>query len=143
MEIQFKYASIKTDQFAVLDVPSVTSINEYSLSGEVQTGNNYSARSIMITVSANYKVHDKLVMTIKVSSFFEIEEDSWNSLKDGEYVVIPKDFLLHIGGIAFSTTRGVLFAKTEGTDLNRIILPIIYMDQVIKGDMKIAIPEGE
>lgn len=95
----------------------------------------------MISVSSNLRIGGNLAMTIKVSSFFEIEEHSWDSMKKDGFVIIPKEFLYHIGGLAVSTTRGILFAKTEGTDINRIILPIIYMDKVIKGDMKIPIPE--
>ena len=140
MEIQFKYAAIRTDQFATFDYPNITTIKECTVSGEVQTGNNFDARTIMIPVLSNIKFEDSLVMTIKVSSFFEIEEESWNDLKKEDFVVVPKEFLYHIGGLAVSTTRGILYAKTEGTDLNRFILPIIYMDQVIKGDMKIPIP---
>lgn len=141
MEIQFKYAAIRTDQFASFDCPPDFSLQDCSLNGEVQTANNYDARSIMIKVIANIKCGDNLVLTLGVSSFFEIEESSWRSMiKDG-FVIIPRDFLWHIGGLAVSTTRGILFAKTEATDLNRIILPIIYMDQVILSDMKIPVPE--
>jgi hypothetical protein len=140
MEIKFKYAAIRTDQFATFDYPNGITTDRCTVSGEVQTGNNFNARTIIITVISNIKFGESLVMTIKVSSYFEIEEESWNALKKDDCVVVPKEFLFHIGGLAVSTTRGILYAKTEGTDLNRFILPIIYMDQVIKGDMKIPIP---
>lgn len=71
----------------------------------------------------------------------EISPESWEGMKEDGFVVIPKDFLYHIGGLSFSTTRGILFAKTEGTDLNSFIMPIIYMDQVIHSDMKIPVQE--
>ena len=143
MEIQFKYASIKTDQFAILDPHITIPANEYSLVGEVQIGNNYEARVIIITVSANYRAHDSLAITLKVTSYFEIDEASWTSLRSGEYIIVPKEFLLHICGLSFGTTRGILFAKTEGTDLNRMILPLTNLTQIVKGDMKIAMPGGE
>lgn len=139
MEINFKYAAIKTDQFATFDYPELSLADKFSISGEVQTGNNYDAKSIIITVASNYNVGDKLVATIRVTSVFSIEEESWKSMKDGNFIVVPKEFLYHIGGLAVSTTRGILFAKTEGSDLNRFILPILQMDTVIKGDMKIAV----
>ncbi len=140
MEIRFNYQAIRTDQFATFDQQTFSLPQDISLSGEVQTGNNYDARTIMISVLSNLSFNGKLVMTIKVTSFFKIEEDSWKALIKDNEIIIPKEFLYHIGGLAVSTTRGVLFAKTEGTDLNRFILPIIYMDRVIKGDMRIPIP---
>lgn len=142
MEIKFKFAAIKIDQFATFDYPGLSLADNFSVSGEVQTGSNYGAKSILITVSSNYNVGDKLVATIRVTSVFAIENESWEHMKNDGFVVVPKEFLYHIGGLAVSTTRGVLFAKTEGADLNRFILPIIQMDQVIKGDMKIAIQES-
>ena len=126
MEIQFKYAAIRTDQFASFDCPSDFSLQDCSLNGEVQTANNYDARSIMIKVVANIKCGDNLVLTLGVSSFFEIEESSWRSMiKDG-FVIVPKDFLWHIGGLAVSTTRGILFAKTEnGASISGRIFTIV------------------
>ena len=141
MQIEFKYSHIKLDQFATFG----GSVNQrpiaFQASGGIQTGFNYDARTIVITVSTNVRVEDQIVITIKVSSFFEISTDSWEGLKHDGFVVIPQDFLCHIGGLAVSTARGVLFAKTEGTDLNTFIMPLIYMDQIIHSDMKIPIQE--
>lgn len=137
MPITFRFSHIRLDQFAAFDVVSSQLPPVFQTSGEIQTGNNYDARTILITVIADVKVEGQLVITIKTSCFFEIAEDSWDSLKQNGFVVIPKDFLYHIGGLAVSTTRGILFAKTEGTDLSCYVLPIVYMDQVIHSDMKI------
>lgn len=142
MEIKFNYSAIRTDQFATFDSPNGFSPQDCSFTGEVQTANNYEARTIMIKVLANIKYGENLILTLGVSSYFKIEENSWQGLINDEFVIMPKEFLWHIGGLAVSTTRGILFAKTESTDLNRIIFPIIYIDQIITSDMKIPIPES-
>lgn len=141
MQIKFKYSHIKLDQFATFNATTNQRPLAFQTSGEVQTGCNYKAKTIVITILSNVKVEDQLLMTIKVSSFFEISPESWDGLKRDGFVVIPQDFLYHIGGLAVSTTRGVLFAKTEGTDLNSYVLPLIYMDQVIHSDMRIPVSE--
>lgn len=141
MDIQFKYSAIKIDRFATFDAPETAASEAVTFSGEVQTGNNYDARTIMITVLSNLKMGDQLVAIIKVSSYFEIGAASWDALKEDSVVIIPKEFLYHIGGLAVSTTCGIFFDKTEGTDLSRYILPIIYMEDVIRSDMKIPVPE--
>lgn len=139
MQIEFKYSHIKLDQFASFNGTAGQRPFAFQTSGEIQTGFNYEAKTIMITVMADVKLENQLLVTMKVSSYFEITPDSWEGLKQDGFVVIPKDFLYHIGGLAVSTTRGVLFAKTEGTDLNSYVLPLIYMDQVIHSDMKIPV----
>ena len=141
MQIEFKYSHIKLDQFATFNGTANQRPFAFQTSGGIQTGFNYEAKTIVITVSTDVKVEDQIIMTIKVSSFFEISPESWEGLKQDGFVVVPKDFLYHIGGLAVSTTRGILFAKTEGTDLNSYIMPIIYMDQLIHSDMKIPVQE--
>lgn len=139
MQIEFNYSHIKLDQFATFNGTSNQRPLVFQTSGGIQTGFNYEAKTIVITVSTDVKVENQIIMKIKVSSFFEISPDSWESLKQDGFVVIPKDFLFHIGGLAVSTVRGILFAKTEGTDLNSYIMPIIYMDQVIHSDLRIPV----
>lgn len=141
MQIEFKYSHIKLDQFATFNRIANQRPLAFQTSGGVQTGFNYEAKTIAITVSADVKVEDQIIMTVKVSSFFEISPVSWEELKQDGFVVIPKEFLYHIGGLAVSTTRGILFAKTEGTDLSSYIMPLFYMDQVIHSDMKIPVQE--
>lgn len=141
MQIEFKYSHIRLDQFATFDGTANQCPLAFQTSGGIQTGFNYEAKTIGITVSADVKVEEQIVMTVKVSSFFELSPESWEELKQDGFVVIPKDFLYHIGGLAVSTTRGILFAKTEATDLNSYVMPIVYMDQVIHADMKIPVRE--
>ena len=139
MQIEFKYTHIKLDQFATFNGTTGRRPIAFQTNGEIQTGCNSEARTIVISVSSNVKVEDQLLMTIKVLSFFELSPESWDGLKQDGYVIIPKDFLYHIGGLAVSTTRGIIFAKTEGTDLGSYIMPVLHMDQVIHSDMKIPV----
>ena len=140
MDIQFKYPLIKIEQFATFDNQELNATPNITINGGLQLGSNYNEKSLAFTVSVNIVANERLVLTLKVSSYFEISPDSWNDLKSDGFVVIPKEFLYHLGGLSISTTRGILFAKTEGTDLNRLILPLFYMDQLIHSDMKIPVP---
>lgn len=140
MDILFKYPLIKIEQFATFNNQEVNASPKITINGDLQLGSNYNEKSLAFTVSVNIIADEKLVLTLKVSSYFEISPESWNDLKADGYIVVPKDFLYHLGGLSISTTRGILFAKTEGTDLNRYILPLFYMDQLIHSDMRIPIP---
>ncbi len=141
MQIVYKYSHIKLDQFATFEATIAQRPLLFQSSGEVKTGCNYEARTVLVSVLANVKVEDQLVLTIQTSSLFELSNETWDGLKQDGFVVVPKEFLYHLGGLAFSTTRGILFAKTEGTDLSTFVLPIVQMDQVIHEDLKILIPE--
>lgn len=137
MDIHFNFLRIKLDQFAAFDC-TISQVPIFSTNGDIQVGSNYEEQIVSMAVSSNVTVEENLVLTIKVICFFKISTESWESLKtDDGTIVIPRDFLFHIGGLAMSTVRGILFAKTDGTDLNNYIMPIINMDQLIDADLEI------
>ena len=44
---------------------------------------------------------------------------------DKENINIPHELLVNLTSIAYSSARGVIFAKTQGSFLNQFILPVI------------------
>ena len=90
MQINFRYSHIKLEQFATLNGTTNRRPVGFQTDGEVQTGFNAEAKTIIITVTSNVKYEGQLLLTIKVSSFFEIELDSWDGLKEDGFVVINR-----------------------------------------------------
>lgn len=76
----------------------------------------------------------KVFIKIQVSCHFKIEENDWNSFATENKLVVPKGFLAHLAMITTGTTRGVLFAKTEGTQFSKYIIPTINVEEMIKND---------
>ena len=138
MDIQFNFWRIKLDQFAAFDCTISKVPTQFQTAGDIEVGSYYEEQIVSITVSSKVKLEDQLVLTIKVICYFKISTESWESLKTDGVVVIPRDFLFHLGGLAVSTVRGILFAKTDGTDLNRYIMPVFNMDNLIDADLKIV-----
>jgi hypothetical protein len=61
------------------------------------------------------------------------------TLHDGSKIVIPRNTALHLAAITYSTTRGVLHAKTENTPANQLFLPLTNLENIITEDVRFEI----
>lgn len=62
---------------------------------------------------------------IRTEFFFLVEDLRDWVTKEGESIVIKRPLTANLAALAFSTTRGLLMAKTAGTFLESCVLPII------------------
>src|SRR5690606_32893937 len=78
------------------------------------------------------------MVTLAVSCEFEFEASGWNFFIKGEQLILPKGLLEMLAGFTMNTARGVLHAKTEGTKMNKLIIPMIN-GEFIKQDLAIPL----
>src|SRR5690606_41088639 len=81
----------------------------------------------------------KVFLKIQVSCHFKLEESSWQSFIQNNKLIVPKGFLAHLAMITTGTSRGVLFAKTEGTQFSKFIIPTLNVEEMIKEDVSFDI----
>ena len=82
-------------------------------------------------------------MVAEAFCHYQVEPECWSELSeaDSQDVVLPKGFINSLAGIAVSTVRGVLCAKTENTPFARFFVPLIMVDLNQGEDLRIAKPE--
>ena len=73
----------------------------------------------------------------ELQTFYEISKESIAELTSEEVITIPKALLCQFASLAYGSFRGVIYMKTINTALCNLILPPMYLDEVIKDDMKI------
>ena len=54
--------------------------------------------------------------------------------KELNRLVVPKGFLQHMGMLTVGTSRGILHAKTENTNLNQFHIPTVNVAELINKD---------
>lgn len=64
---------------------------------------------------------------LTVYCYFEIAPDYINSNIDDERIIIDKEFLRYLATISVGTARGIQHSKTQGTDLNRFVVPPVNL----------------
>lgn len=138
--VGFALQGIKTEQFAILE-------ENYSPKKDIGLGTGLQFRidslnkQIGSFLSFEFVQSKKVFLKIQVSCHFKIEENAWNSFIQKDKLVVSKGFLAHLAMITTGTTRGVLFAKTEGTVFSKYIVPTINVAEMIQEDASFDITE--
>jgi len=135
-KLKYKLVNIHTEQFAIID-------NVYKEGVEISVnatlGYQYSADSRLIKVLIKNELfqNERLFLIIEVASIFETEPESWEMLFDStsEKITLPKKFAAFLATFSMNTTRGILHAKTEGSLIHPILLPLTTIHDIIKDDV--------
>ena len=138
--VYFRMPSIHVNPFAILCDSIGDRYNNIDL--ECGLGFHASEQCVSVSVKVMYTSTEPL-MVIETICQFSIDEDSWNELvqTNGE-VLLPKEFLAHLAMHTVGTVRGVLHCKTEGTQLNFLILPPINVLEMIQNDLLLPIDKA-
>jgi hypothetical protein len=143
-QISFSFKGIKVEQFALLEESYGPKKAEVKLGTELQFKVEQANKQIGVFASFEFSQTKNAFLKIVVSCHFKIQEDSWMGLsKLNEHkITIPKGFLVHLAMLTVSTSRGVLFAKTEGTVFSKFIIPTVDVTKTISEDIMIDVITG-
>lgn len=142
--IGFALMAIKTEQFAIFE-KNYASKKEIGLTTEIQFKIDKGNTQIGVFLTLEFIQTKKVFIKIQVSCHFKINEESWICFanENESKVIIPKGFLAHLAMITVGTTRGILFSKTEGTQLSSYIVPTINVAEMVKEDAIFDLSEIE
>lgn len=140
--IKFRLVRLSTDQFGVLnemykpDVP-------VGVSTKLSFGAEEKEKIVVVSASFRFELdHSQAPFIIlETKAFFNIKPESWECMCDVEAntLSLEKDFARHLSVIVVGTSRGILHTRTEGTDLNRVILPLINVEEILNEDVTISL----
>lgn len=142
--VEFMLVKLNTDQFAVLrdmfrpDRPIVVGT-------QLSFGADEREKIVVVSASFRFESDESQApfIILETKAYFHIKPESWDSLYDAEAkrLVLVKDFARHLSVIVIGTSRGILHNRTEGTDLNHVILPLINVEEILKEDVVINIAD--
>lgn len=136
--VGFALQGIKTEQFAILE-ENYAPKKDIGLNTGLQFKVDSENKQIGVFLSFEFIQGKKVFLKIQVSCHFKIEETAWDSFRKEDKLIVPKGFLAHLAMITTGTTRGVLFAKTEGTVFSKYLIPTINVAEMINEDASFEI----
>ena len=130
-DIKYLLRGVSIDQFAT---PFEPLSEDFEVKIGIPIKTNYQEHSIAIGANVQF---------LENGNVFLVEPGCWNELSeaDSKDVVLPKGFINSLAGIAVSTVRGVLCAKTENTSFAKFFVPLIMIDLNQGEDLRIIKPE--
>jgi len=136
--ISFKLVRLFTDQFGILrdmydpDAP----IGVYT---QLSFGAEVKEEIVAVSALFRFELDNKTApfIILETKAFFQIKPESWESMYDAEAhtLSLEKDFARHLSVIVVGTSRGILHGRTEGTDMNHVILPLINVENILSEDV--------
>lgn len=135
-KVGFNLQGLKCEQFAVLE-ENFTAKKEIQLGTQLELKLDQTNRQIGVFFRLEFIQTKKTFLKIVVSCHFKILEESWNKFinENGSELIVPKGFMAHLATITVSTTRGVLYAKTEGTQFSKFLIPLLNVTEMITEDV--------
>lgn len=127
--VKFALTGITTEQFATISDPEGSG---FGLNISVSVKSDYNNRGIGLNLSLKFEENDTVFMIVETTTHFVIEEECWINMSNNrqDNVILPKDFVMHLLTIAIGITRGILHTKTENTNFNRYIVPLINVSEL-------------
>lgn len=137
--IQYKFIKIDLTQFS----PEWDKYDSENPSVGIETNFNFSFNKtegvLRCTTSLHFIQEDQIFLKTELQTFYEISKESIEELVGENVLTIPKGLLCQFASLAYGSYRGVLYMKTINTPLSNLILPPMYLNEVIKDDMKIQL----
>lgn len=133
--IRFNWNRINTDEYAQLN-ESIDQSSEFQIEIHVAFAYFKDERIVASRFKCVFIQADKPSLLIAVSAYFNIHPEDWKEIyneKNG--VVLPLKSAQHLASLTASTARGILHTKTEGGHYNKIIVPPININEIIKSDV--------
>ena len=133
--VGFALQGLKTEQFAIFP-ENISDTENQIVSTGLSFSINIEKRIIAVISYLEFYNEDKVFVKLVLSANFNIEEKSWESFSSTEdnKIIVPKGLLGHLSAITVSTARGVLFAKLEGTQFSKYLMPLVNVASMIKED---------
>lgn len=137
--IQYKFIKMDLTQFS----PEWDRYDAKDPSVGIETNFNFSFNKsegiLKCATNLTFIQNNQIFLKSELQTFFEILKESIDELTNEKVITIPKGLLCQFASLAYGSFRGVIYMKTINTALSNLILPPMYLDEVIKGDMKIQL----
>lgn len=134
--LQFVLSGISTEKFLIHYTPNFEN-GDVDFSTQVQFFSDIETKTINYKIGLVFNQNQQTFLTFDACCSFTISPSSWSVLvgKQKNKIVIPQGFATHLAIITVGTVRGILFARTENTLLNALIVPTINLTEIIKSDV--------
>ena len=110
-------------QFATFEDCYVENDEDIEIANKFQFLYNFDENVMCCTASVTMSKENRIFLKADLASYFGIEPDSAENLKENEDFIAPAELLAQFASLTYGSIRGVIFAKTMGTALNNIVLP--------------------
>lgn len=132
MKIEYKIVSMSVEQTAVFADNFDNTSKESILNNSFSFGFDQDHHVLICLHDLVMQQNNKTFLMCQLKTFFEVSADSVSDMIENDKLLIPTSFLIQCASISYGSMRGVVLIKTKENGLVNIIIPPIYIGEIIK-----------
>ncbi len=135
--IGYKFVKMELTQFS----PNHENYKDDGQPANVSTGfefgYNSESRILRCTDIFQFAQENRIFLNAELQTYFEIQEDSLGNLVEDNKLTIPTGLLCQFASLGYGAFRGILYLKAINTPYSDIVLPPLYINDIIKDNLVI------
>ena len=122
-QIFFRFIKLELTQFAIFESDNIDDEKPLELSSTFQFAYSYDDDVVCCTTTVVITNVIRPILKAELKSYFKIMSESVASMIEDECIILPTSLMIQFASLGYGSMRGVIYAKTMGTPLEKIILP--------------------
>ena len=135
-QIFYRFIKLDLTQFAIFEANYVDDEKPLDLSNSFQFAYSYDNDVVCCATTVVITKENRPILKAELDSYFNIMPESVTSMMDDDCVVLPTSLMTQFASLGYGSMRGVIYAKTMGTPLEKIILPPNDVQKIFTAPVK-------
>ena len=119
----YRFVKLDLVQFATFEADYTNDDEPLELSNSFQFLYSFDDDVVCCTTTVVISQDIRPLLKAELNSYFEIMSESVATMMKDDCIVLSKGLMTQFASLGYSSMRGVIYAKTMGTPLEKIILP--------------------
>ena len=122
-QIFYRFIKLELTQFAIFESDNIDDEKPLELSSSFQFAYSYDDDVVCCATTVVITKGNSPIMKAELKSYFNIMSESVASMIEDDCVVLPTSLMTQFASLGYGSMRGIIYAKTMGTPLEKFILP--------------------
>lgn len=127
----YRYSRLHLEQFAIFEENYKPGNNDIEFQAEVQYSFDIEQSILCCTITEKITDKESPLIKAELNSYFDIQPESVSALKHDNKIMFPPSLLVQFASLCYGSLRGVIYAKTLNTPLNKYVIPPVYFANTI------------
>ncbi|MDE5651056.1 MAG: hypothetical protein K2O30_08050 [Duncaniella sp.] len=130
-QVMYKFGKMELTQFALFEENYRHDVSDVQFQTEVQFSFDKAQNVLCSKIVINAVQAEKPLIKAELKSFFAIKPESVEMLMSDGKILFAPALLTQFASLCYGSMRGVVYAKSMGTQLCSLILPPVYFGSLI------------
>ncbi len=122
-QLFYRFIKLELTQFEVLEAGRIDDEKPVELSSTFKFSYSFDNEVVCCTTTIIITKDLSQILKTELNSYFKMQADSVASITDNEEVILPIGLMTQFASLSYGSMRGIIYAKTIGTPLDKFVLP--------------------